>query len=82
MTERRIVTDAEAAEYRVLAKGLADAFGVEGEDWLTDLLDTREELKKALEAVERRRDRINDALGYEFVGEYIDRPLARLRGDA
>jgi hypothetical protein len=34
-----------------------------------------EELLAALEAVQRRRKRINEALGYEFVGEYVDKAL-------
>jgi hypothetical protein len=28
--------------------------------------------EQALKAVRSRRNRINDALGYEFVGEYVD----------
>lgn len=31
--------------------------------------------KEALESIQSRRDRINEALGYEFVGEYVDAAL-------
>lgn len=39
------------------------------------LLAENERLRDALKAVRSRRDRINAALGYEFVGEYVDAAL-------
>ena len=36
------------------------------------------EAERALKAVQARRNRIDEALGYEFVGEYIDSVLNQM----
>ena len=79
MTQPRVVTDEEAAEWRkqVDRPPRTEEGLIVTEMRLCALLDHREALMRALEAVGARGDRINEALGYEFIGEYVE-PLLSL----
>ena len=52
---------------------LQDLFQPEGSEERKRALSQLKMMQVALRAVRLRRDRINGALGYEFIGEYIDK---------